>query len=126
MIVKLSAGFIMASIGLAGSAFAQSLPARAVGSWDVSAEECRKAGTSVTQVDITRRGISTYGGNAIVRQVVLAGPVTFVAADFLQTEGVQELGPRARNYFRLTQRDGRDRLNIIWKDVQTVDLVRCG
>ncbi len=51
--------------------------------------------------------------------------MTFAAADFLQTEGVPEVGQRERVYFRLTQRDGPDRLNLIWKNVQTVDLVRC-
>ncbi|WP_299656432.1 hypothetical protein [uncultured Jannaschia sp.] len=51
--------------------------------------------------------------------------MTFVAADYLQLEGVPELETRERVYYRLTQRTGSDDLSFIWKDVQTIDLVRC-
>lgn len=110
---------------LASPVVAQSLPSDVFGRWDISAAECRTPGTSFTQIDIGAESIDTYGGDAIIREIDLSGPVTFVAADFLQTEGAAEPGRRKRTYFRLTQRDGPDRLNLIWKDVQTVDLVRC-
>ena len=117
--------FSVVLTGLASSALAQEIPSQAQGSWDVSAEECRAPGTSVTQIDIAADRIDTYGGNAMVQEVERSGPVTFVAAAYLQTEGVPELGPREPAYLRLTQREGPDRLNLIWKGAQTVDLVRC-
>ena len=114
-----------AALCLAAPAVGQSLPPGVRGHWDVSSEACKAPGTSMTQIDIAADSIDTYGGDAIVREVDRSGPVTFVAADFLQREGIAEPGTRERTYFRLTQRDGPDRLNLIWKDVQTVDLVRC-
>ncbi|UMA67416.1 hypothetical protein LVO79_21445 (plasmid) [Roseivivax marinus] len=116
----------VAMISLAAPALGQSLPNDVQGSWDVSPEECRATGTSMTQIDITADTIDTFGGDAIVREVERSGPVTFVAADFLQLEGAPVIGERERTYYRLTQRDGPDRLSVIWKDVQNVDLVRCG
>ena len=125
MITKLNLLFVVAVIGLTTPALGQSLPNDVLGSWDVSAEECRTSGTSMTQIDIMPRTIDTYGGDAIVKDVERSGPVTFVAADYLQVEGAMETGEREPNYFRLTQREGPDRLNFRWKNVQTVDLVRC-
>ncbi|MDP5308553.1 hypothetical protein [Paracoccus spongiarum] len=116
----------IAMLGLATSGVAQSLPDTVLGSWDVSAEECRTAGTSVTQIDITPGTIVTFGGDAIIVDIDRSGPVTFVAAAYLQTEGAIEVGAREPAYFRLTQSEGRDRLSLVWKDVQAVDLVRCG
>jgi hypothetical protein len=110
---------------LAMPAQGQSLPSGVLGSWDISAEGCRTPGISMTQIDVTVDKIEMYAGNAIVRTVDRSGQVSFVAADFLQTEGAVALGERERSYFRFTQRDGADRLNFVWKDVQTVDLVRC-
>lgn len=63
----------------------------------------------------------------------MAGPVffnglqtvTFVAADYLQLKGAQEVGGREQIHYRLTQRARPDRLNFIWKQVQSVDLGRC-
>jgi hypothetical protein len=52
--------------------------------------------------------------------------VTYVGADYIQLEGVEEVSKRERNYFRLTQRGSSNRLNLIWKDNATIDLVRCG
>lgn len=106
-------------------AFAQSLPPGLEGSWDVSVEECAAPGTSVTQIDITSERIETFGGNAIIREVEKIGDVTFVAGDFQQLEGAAEIEPRKRTYFRFDRRDGPDRLTFVWKDVQTIDLVRC-
>ena len=105
---------------------AQAIPEAARGSWDVSAAACDGPCTSMTRVDIDALAIRTFGGDAVVRAVERTGPVTYVAAGFLQTEGVAELGPRVPAYFRLTQREGQDRLAFIWKDVRTDALVRCG
>ncbi|QFT60958.1 hypothetical protein FIU94_19170 (plasmid) [Sulfitobacter sp. THAF37] len=69
--------------------------------------------------------ILTFGGDAIVRDIVRTAPVIYIAADFLQIEGQAEIGSRERTYFRFTQREGPDRLNVVWKDVFIVDLVRC-
>lgn len=112
-------------IGFTLPALGQTLPTETRGSWDVSFEECRASETSMTQIDISANAISTFGGKAIVREIDRSGPVTFVAADFLQLEGAAEVGERERAYYRLTQRNGPDRLNFSWKDVHTVDLVRC-
>lgn len=125
MIAKLNSLLLVAVFGLAAPALGQPLPTDVLGSWDVSAEECRASGTSMTQIVIAPGKIDTYGGDAIVRDVERSGPVTFVAADYLQIEGAVAMGERERNYFRLTQRDRPNRLNFRWKDVQTVDLVRC-
>ncbi len=114
-----------AAIITASSAFAQQLPSKVRGKWDVSAQACRTAGTSTSQITISANKIATFGGNAIVRTVKRTGPVTYVGADYLQLEGVEEASKRQRNYFRLTQRGSSDRLNIIWKDAATFDLVRC-
>ena len=116
---------LVASLCVAGPVAGQVLPPDLQGSWDVSANECRSPETSLTQIDIGADTIDMYGGDAAVREVSRSGPVSFVAADFLQREGAAELGQRERAYFRLTQRDGRDRLNFVWKDVQMLDLVRC-
>lgn len=115
----------LATIGLAEPLSAQPLPFDTQGSWDISEKACLDPGISTTQIDIAADRIETYGGDALVRDIDRSGPVTFVAADFLQREGVEELGERERVHFRLTQREGPDRLNLIWKDVDTVDLVRC-
>ncbi|MCQ0972201.1 hypothetical protein MLD63_17415 [Paracoccus sp. TK19116] len=61
-------------------AVGQSLPGDVQGSWDISTEECRTGGTSVTQIDITSDTLATFGGNAIVREIDRAGAVIFVAA----------------------------------------------
>ena len=114
------------ALGLAAPAAAQSLPPEIQGSWDVSVEACRAPGTSMTQVDISADVIDTFGGDAAVREVERFGDVTFVAADYQQLEGVEEVAPRERAFFRLTQRGGPDRLSFRWKDVRTDDLVRCG
>ena len=58
-------------------------------------------------------------------RVTRIGTATFAAADFEQLEGAAEIEPRTREYFRLSQREGPARLRFVWKDVQTVDLVRC-
>lgn len=125
MITKLNLLVVVAVFTLATPALGQSLPTNVLGSWDVSVEECRRSGTSMTQIDITPRKINTYGGDATVVEVERSGPVTFVAADYLQLEGAAEVGERERTYFQLTQGSGPDRLNFRWKDIQTVDLVRC-
>jgi hypothetical protein len=117
--------FLVASLCVAGPLLAQDLPPDLQGSWDVSIDDCRRSGTSVTQIDISADTINSFGGDATVSEISGSGPVIFVAAEYLQVEGVEELGERQRVYFRLTQRDGRDKLNLVWKDVQTVDLVRC-
>jgi hypothetical protein len=116
---------LVAWLCVAGPVLGQVLPPDLQGSWDVSANECRSPETSLTQIDIGADTIDTYGGDAAVREVSRSGSVSFVAADFLQREGAAESGERERVYFRLTQPDGRDRLNFVWKDVQTLDLVRC-
>ena len=106
-------------------AYAQSLPPELVGAWDVSAQACEATGTSVTRIDLASDRIETFGGNALVQEVERIGPVTFVAGDFQQLEGAAEIEPRTREYFRLAQRNGPDRLRFVWKDVQDVDLVKC-
>lgn len=116
---------LAASALLTLPALAQSLPADVVGSWDASAQACAATGTSVTRIDIAATRIDTFGGNAIVREVERQGAVTFAATDFEQTEGAAEVGPRTREYFRFTP-TGPNAMTMIWKDVQTVDLVRCG
>ena len=116
---------IAASIGLASPALAQSLSPDLAGRWDVSNEACAASGTATTGIAIASDRIDTFGGNALVREVERQGAITFVAADFRQIEGVPELGPRTREYFRFAP-IGPDRMTMIWKDVQTVDLVRCG
>ena len=62
----------VAMISLAAPAFGQSLPNDVQGSWDASPGECRATGTSMMQIDITADTIDTFGGDAIVREVVLA------------------------------------------------------
>ena len=114
-----------ALICVASPAFAHSLSSDLAGSWDVSRGACAAPGTSITGIRIASDRVDTFGGNALVREVERRGTVTFVAADFQQTEGVPELGPRTREHFRFTP-TGPDRMTMIWKDVQTVDLVRCG
>ena len=104
---------------------ARSLPSGVVGSWDVSLASCAAPGTSVSRIDIAPERIDTFGGNALVREVTRIGTATFAAADFEQLEGAAEIAPRTREYFRLSQREGPDRMRFVWKDVQTVDLVRC-
>ena len=104
---------------------AQTLPDTALGRWDVSPAACTAAATSLTAVDIGRATIGLYSGVAAVAEVERTGPVTFVAADYIQFEGVEDPGPPERTHFRLTQRDGPDRLTFRWQDVETVDLVRC-
>ncbi|WP_156874958.1 hypothetical protein [Sulfitobacter alexandrii] len=104
---------------------AQFLPAEVQGSWDVSENECARTGTSITQIDISADRIDTFAGDAIVREVDRTGPVTFVAADFLQLEGAAEIGDRERTYYRLTQRAGPDRLTFKTQEGEPVDLVRC-
>lgn len=116
----------LASVLVAVPAFGQSLPRDLVGAWDVSVDACAAAGTSVTQIDIATERIETFGGNAILRQVDQIGDVTFAAGDFQQLEGAADIAPRERTYFRFDQRAGPDRMTFVWKDVQTVDLVRCG
>ena len=111
---------------IAVPAGAQSLPAELTGRWDISTEACDTPGTSQSQVDITALRIDTFGGIAEVREVKRTGPVVFVAADFQQLEGVETVPAPSREYFRFEQRIGPDRLRMIWKDVQTTDLVRCG
>lgn len=115
-----------AALFLAFPAFAQSLLSDVVGAWDISAEACAVSGTSLTRIEIAPDRIDTYGGNAVMREVEQIGAVIFVAADFQQLEGVEELAQRTRTYFRLSQKNGPDRMKFVWKDVQTVDLVRCG
>ena len=44
--------------------------------------------------------------------------MTFAAADFEQTDGAAEIAPRTRECFRLSQREGPDRVCFVWKDVQ--------
>ena len=115
---------LAASALLTLPALAQSLPADVVGAWDASAEACAGPG-SMTRIDIAPTRIDTFGGNAIVREVERQGAVTFAATDFEQTEGAAEVGPRTREYFRFTP-TGPNAMTMIWKDVQTVNLVRCG
>jgi hypothetical protein len=111
---------------MAGPALAQSLPPGLVGRWDVSQEACAASGTSVSQIDILPDRIDTFGGNAILREVEKIGDVTFVAGDFEQREGAEQIAPRTGEYFRFDQRDGPDRMTFVWKDVQRTALVRCG
>ena len=115
----------LASAGFASPALAPSLSPDLTGRWDVSRGACAASGTSMTAIDIATDRMDTFGGNALVREVERQGAVTFVAADFQQTEGVPELGARTREHLRFTP-TGPDRMTMIWKDVQTVDLVRCG
>ncbi|MGR3436322.1 MAG: hypothetical protein ACU0CO_15765 [Shimia sp.] len=110
---------------LASPALAQSLPPEVVGSWDISAASCARPGTSVSQIDIAPDRIDTFGGNALLREVERIGTATFAAGDFEQTEGAAEVEPRTREYFRLSQPEGPDRMRFVWKGVQAVDLVRC-
>ena len=109
---------------VAGLAMAQSLPPGLVGAWDVSADACAASGTSVSRIDVAPRRIATFGGNALLREVERIGDATFAAGNFRQLEGAAEVGPRTREHFRFDQ-DGPDRMRFRWKDVQTVDLVRC-
>ena len=102
------------------------LPPEVRGSWDVSAAACAQEGTGVTRIDIGPGTIDTFGGTGTVAEVEVTGPVTFAAVDFVQLEGVETVEPATREYFRFTQRDGGDRMTLIWQGVQTVDLVRCG
>ena len=118
--------FALAAAALAQPALAQSLPPGVVGTWDVSDNACAAPGTSVSRIEVATDRIDTFGGNALVREVVRTGPVTFAAADFEQTEGAAEIAPRTREHFRMDQREAPDRMRLVWKDVQTVDLVRCG
>ena len=110
---------------LALPAFAHTLPPEILGSWDVSAEACAAHGASVTRIDVAPGRIDTYGGNALVREVARIGAATFAAADFEQTEGAAEIAPRTREHFRFSQREGRNRMRFVWKDVKAVDLIRC-
>ena len=114
-----------AAATLALPALAQSLPPNLVGSWDVSVASCAAPGTSVSRIDVAPGRIDTFGGNALVREVSRTGPVTFAAADFEQLEGAAEIAPRTREYFRMDQREGLDRMRLVWMGVQTIDLVRC-
>ena len=116
---------LAASTLLTLPAFAQSLPSDVVGAWDASPRACATTSTSMTRIDIAPTRIDTFGGNAIVREVERQGAVTFAATDFEQTEGAAEVGPRTREHFRFTP-TGPNAMQMIWKDVQTVDLVRCG
>lgn len=125
MLSKLCLALVIPVLATAHPAVARSLPGGVVGSWDVSESSCASPGTSATQIDISGNKIDTFGGDAVVRDVETTGPVTFVAADFVQLEGVPEIGNPERTHFRFTQRQGPNKLNMIWKDVQTVDLVRC-
>ena len=111
---------------LALPARADTLPPEVTGSWDVSAEACATTGTTMSRIDVAPGRIDTFGGNALVREVTRIGAATFAATDFEQTEGAAEIAPRTREHFRLSQRDGPDRMRFVWKGVQTVDLVRCG
>lgn len=115
----------LAAFLLTTPAYGQSLPSKLVGVWDISQATCAEEGTSVTQIDIAARRIDTFGGNAIVREVEQTGDVTFVAADYQQLEGAADVEPRERAYFRFDQNGGADRMTFVWRDVQTVDLVRC-
>lgn len=115
-----------ALLGTAAPALAQSLPTDLLGSWDVSAESCAAPGTSVSQVDIAPDHIETFGGIAVLREVERIGAVTFAAGDFQQLEGAAEVESPTREHFRMSQPAGLDRMTLVWKDVQTVDLVRCG
>lgn len=113
-------------LGTAAPALAQLLPSDLLGSWDVSAESCAAPGTSVSQVDISSDRIETFGGIAVLREVERIGAVTYAAGDFQQLEGAAEVERPTREHFRMTQTAGKDRMTFVWKDVQTVDLVRCG
>ena len=114
-----------AAAALALPAAAEPLPPDLVGAWDVSAEACAATGTSTGRIDVAPDRIETFGGDALVREVVRIGPATFVAADFRQLEGAAEIAPRTRTHFRMDQRAGPDRMRFVWKDVQSVDLVKC-
>ena len=118
--------FALASLLVAVPAYGQSLPSGLVGVWDVSLESCAAPGTSVTQIDIEPDQIETFGGNAIIREVEQTGDVTFAAGDFQQLEGAAEIAPRERTHFQFDQKDGPDRMTFIWKDIQTINLFRCG
>lgn len=109
----------------ASPTFAEVLPDSVIGIWDTSTSRCEVPGTSITKIEIAEDMILTFGGDAIVRDIVRTGPITYIAADFLQIEGQAEIGLRERTYFRFTQREGPDQLNVVWKDVFIVDLVRC-
>ena len=110
---------------LAAPASGQSLPSGLVGGWDISPASCATEGTPVTRIDIASQRVETFGGNAIIREVEQIGAVTFAAVDFQQLEGVEDVAPRERTYFRFDHSAGPDRLKFVWKDIKTVDLFRC-
>lgn len=116
---------VVTALLLAAPAYGQSLPSSVVGVWDVSLATCAEEGTSVTQINIAPQRVDTFGGNAIIREVEQTGDVTFAAADFQQLEGAANVEPRERAYFRFDQSSEPDRMRFVWKNVQTVDLVRC-
>ncbi|WP_299656435.1 hypothetical protein [uncultured Jannaschia sp.] len=66
----ISSSVLCAAIyGFTSPASSQCLPTETRGSWDVSASECRSPGKSVTRIDIGADTITTFGGNARVREV---------------------------------------------------------
>ena len=85
---------------LAGRACLRTVPAvRPRGGGGVSPASSCHGRTPVTRIDIASQRVETCGGNAIIRRSSRSAR-PFAAVDFQQLEGVEDVAPRERIYFR--------------------------
>ncbi|RLQ87854.1 hypothetical protein [Notoacmeibacter ruber] len=98
------------------------VPDSMIGTWDISRAACL-GDAEAGRMQVSQDRLDFWYGHADFAELVRTGPVLFIATDLFQ-EGTVEPGP-SREYYRIEQRDGPDRIAFNVKGKEPRILVRC-